>query len=67
MFYATAGFAYADVGNGWTAGAGVEQVVSDRMTLRLEYRFTDLSPDNSSANNNDLSFHAIRAGFSYKF
>jgi len=67
LFYATAGVAYADVGSGFTVGAGIEQIISDRMTLRLEYRFTDLSNDNHSVHNGDADFHAIRAGFSYKF
>jgi outer membrane immunogenic protein len=85
LFYATAGVAYGDVKidkgfanyseirTGWTVGAGIEQAVSDRMTLRLEYRYTDLgSSDFSSAavnsiDKSDFDFHAVRAGVSFKF
>lgn len=85
LFYATAGWAYgdvridkgfasySDVRNGWTAGVGVEHALSDRMTLRLEYRYTDFgsaSYANAAANTIDKSevdLHAVRAGFSFKF
>lgn len=85
LFYATAGIAYGDVKidkgfasysdirTGWTAGAGVEHAISDRMTLRLEYRYTDLgsSSFNSTAVNSmdksETDFHAVRAGVSFKF
>ncbi len=85
LFYATAGWAYGDVKidkgfgsysdirSGWTAGAGVEHAYSDRMTLRLEYRYTDLGTTNASSaalnsiDKSDVDFHAIRAGVSFKF
>lgn len=83
LFYATAGWAYGDVQvsnavasfsevrSGWTAGAGVEHAYSDRMTMRLEYRYTDLGSTSFSGagttDNSDVTFHAIRAGVSFKF
>jgi outer membrane immunogenic protein len=85
LFYATAGLAYgdvkidkgfasySDVRTGWTVGGGIEQAISDRMTFRLEYRYTDLGSTNFSstaANSIDKSsvdFHTVRAGVSFKF
>jgi outer membrane immunogenic protein len=85
LFYATAGWAYgdvridksfasySDVRNGWTAGAGVEHAISDRMTMRLEYRYTDLGSTNFSSNavtsidKSEVDFHTVRAGVSFKF
>ena len=85
LFYGTAGWAYgdmkidkgfasfSDVRSGWTAGAGVEQAFSDRMTLRLEYRYTDLGSSSFSStslntiDNSDVTFHTVRAGVSFKF
>lgn len=85
LFYATAGWAYGDVKidkgfasysevrNGWTAGAGVEYAIGDRMTARFEYRYTDLGSGNStsaaanSIDRSDVDFHAVRAGLSFKF
>jgi outer membrane immunogenic protein len=85
LFYATAGLAYgdvkidkgfasySDVRTGWTVGGGMERAISDRMSLRLEYRYTDLGSSNfasTSANSVDKSsveFHAVRAGLSFKF
>ncbi len=85
LFYATAGWAYgdvridktfasySDVRHGWTAGAGVEHAISDRMTMRLEYRYTDLGSTNFSSNSansidkSEVDFHTVRAGVSFKF
>lgn len=85
LFYATAGLAYgdvkidkgfasySDVRTGWTVGAGVEHAISDRTTLRLEYRYTDLGsssatiPAVNSIDKSSTDFHAIRAGVSFKF
>ena len=85
LFYATAGWAYgdvridkgfasySDVRNGWTAGAGIEHAISDRMTMRLEYRYTDLGSTSFSSNaansidKSEVDFHTVRAGVSFKF
>jgi outer membrane immunogenic protein len=85
LFYATAGVAYgdvkidkgfasySDVRTGWTAGAGIEHAFTDRMTMRFEYRYTDLGSTNfsssavNSIDKSEVDFHAIRAGLSFKF
>jgi outer membrane immunogenic protein len=41
--YSTAGGgSWSDTRVGWTAGGGVETIISAGLTLRLEYRYTDL-------------------------
>jgi outer membrane immunogenic protein len=85
LFYATGGWAFGDVevatpfatyGNtrhGWTAGAGIEHAFTDRVTARVEYRYTDLGSDDfssaalNSIDESDVTFHAVRAGVSLKF
>ncbi len=85
LFYATAGWAYgdvqidkgfgsySDVRSGWTAGAGVEHAFSSNMTMRFEYRYTDLGSTTAtstaltSIDKSDVDFHAVRAGVSFKF
>ncbi len=86
LFYATAGWAYGDVKvsnavasfsevrNGWTAGVGIEHAYSERMSLRLEYRYTDLGSTNfasgaggGTTDKSEVDFHAVRAGVSFKF
>jgi outer membrane immunogenic protein len=85
LFYATAGWAFGDVEvstpfatfsdtrNGWTVGGGVEHAFTDRLTARVEYRYTDLGSENFSSaalnaiDESDVTFHALRAGVSLKF
>ena len=85
LFYATAGWAYgdvkidkgfasySDVRSGWTAGVGAERAITDRMMVRLEYRYTDLGSSNFSSSavgsidKSEVDFHAVRAGLSFKF
>jgi outer membrane immunogenic protein len=38
----TGGGSWSDTRVGWTAGGGVETIITAGMTLRLEYRYTDL-------------------------
>jgi outer membrane immunogenic protein len=38
----TGGGSWSDTRVGWTAGGGVETIISAGLTLRLEYRYTDL-------------------------
>jgi outer membrane immunogenic protein len=56
---------------GWTAGAGVEGLITDNITARIEYRFTDYSDENfnlGGANvNSDLQTNTIRGGVGFKF
>lgn len=85
LFYATGGWAFGDVevatpfatyGNtrhGWTVGGGVEHAFTDRLTARVEYRYTDLGSDSfrsaalNAIDESDVTFHAVRAGVSLKF
>lgn len=58
---------------GWTAGGGVEYALTDEMSARVEYRYTDLGDidaDDADAGveaEADAAFHAIRAGLSWHF
>jgi outer membrane immunogenic protein len=68
------GFAnYSDVRNGWTAGVGVEHMLTNNLSARIEYRYTDFGRadfGNTAINSTDRSNvdqHAVRAGLSLKF
>jgi outer membrane immunogenic protein len=56
---------------GWTAGAGIEGMITDNITARVEYRFTDYSDENfnlGGANvNSDLQTNTIHGGLGFKF
>ena len=57
---------------GWTLGAGIEYAFTNNLTTRLEYRYTNFDGGNNVFNNvtlgsNDIEFHTVRAGLSYKF
>ena len=58
---------------GWTVGAGLDYALTDNLTARLEYRYTDLGsieagdPLTSGQVESDLSFHAVRAGLGWHF
>lgn len=58
---------------GWTVGAGVEQAISSRVSLRLEYRYTDLGdlsfydPSLKMKEVDILTSHGVRAGLSFRF
>ena len=57
---------------GWTLGAGIEYAFTNNLTTRLEYRYTTFDGGNNVFNNvslgsNDIEFHTVRAGLSYKF
>ena len=61
-----------DTITGWTLGAGVEYAFTNNLTTRLEYRYTNFDGgdnffDNVSLGSNDIEFHTVRAGISYKF
>ena len=61
-----------DTLTGWTLGAGIEYAFTNNLTTRLEYRYTNYDGgdnffDNVSLGSNDIEFHTIRAGLSYKF
>lgn len=83
LLYGTGGVALSDVeasagGDsddatlwGWTAGAGAEALVTDNITARFEYRYTDYENEtftlDSGSGEGDLSTHSVRAGIGFKF
>lgn len=60
---------------GWTVGGGLEYAVSDALSARIEYRYTDLGNTKVSTDDLDFpgdvefehTFHAVRAGLSWHF
>lgn len=58
---------------GWTAGAGVDYALTDRVFARLEYRYSDFGSMTSAQYPTwvpfeaDLKTHDIRIGIAYKF
>ena len=56
---------------GWTAGAGVEGMITDNITARVEYRYTDYSDETfnlgGGAVNSDLTTSTIHGGIGLKF
>jgi outer membrane immunogenic protein len=56
---------------GWTAGAGVEGLILDNVTARVEYRYTDYEDQTFTLGGtdveNDFTTHAIRGGVGLKF
>ena len=84
LVYGTGGLALADVEwrsagvsdsttvVGWTVGAGVEGAVTDRVTARLEYLYTDFGSERFNLGggttlSSDLDAHIARLGLNYKF
>lgn len=56
---------------GWTAGAGVEGMITDNITARVEYRYTDYADETfnlgGGAVNSDLTTSTIHGGIGLKF
>lgn len=89
MIYATGGLAYGKIkyemwnGNvsasdtrvGYTVGAGAEYAITQNISLRTEYLYTDLGKlkfdnvgtKNSTSGEVKLPFHTVRIGVNYKF
>lgn len=83
LLYGTAGGAATDVelsdasGSddavllGWTAGAGAEALVTENITARVEYRYSDYEDETFTLGGGDvgtdLSTHSVRAGVGFKF
>jgi outer membrane immunogenic protein len=91
LIYATGGVAFANIENtysafgvsrsfddmqwGWTIGAGVEYAITNNLTARAEYRYTQYDNFNTrtdfiAANasvQQEPEFHTVRVGVSYKF
>lgn len=58
---------------GWTVGGGIEHALSPHISLRLEYRYTDLgsvtftNPGLNISDTTDITHSAVRAGLSFRF
>ena len=56
---------------GWTAGAGVEALVTDAVTARVEYRYTDYQDKEFTLGggtaDTNLDTHSVRAGVGVNF
>jgi len=61
---------------GWTIGAGVDYALTDDLSARVEYRYTDLGKvdldilddaDHPATVETKYEFHAVRAGLSWRF
>ncbi|MDH6234123.1 outer membrane immunogenic protein [Mesorhizobium soli] len=54
---------------GWTVGAGVEYAVTDHVSLKTEYAYTDLGKARVFDGDIDrkVNFHSVKFGINYKF
>jgi outer membrane immunogenic protein len=64
---------------GWTVGAGVEYALTDTITFKTEYLYTDLGsaeivneelgidPVTTFTMDSDVAFHTVRAGLNFQF
>lgn len=63
----------SDTRAGWTLGAGLEYALTNNVTVRGEYRYTDYGSNTATnvllnaSDNHKLQIHTVRAGVSYKF
>ena len=65
-----AGVSDDDVLWGWTAGVGGEAMVTDSITARVEYRYTDYEDETFEVAppiSSDFTTHSIRGGVGLKF
>ncbi|MFC3693301.1 outer membrane protein [Chenggangzhangella methanolivorans] len=79
LVYGAGGVAYADtrvrVGGakdsktnfGWTVGAGAEYAVTDNVSTRAEYRYTDYGSDKYNFGKASQDEHRVMVGVAYKF
>ncbi len=64
------GFSDSNTHLGWTIGAGVEGMITDNVTARVEYRYTDYEDKTfnlGAPTGADLNTNTIRAGVGVKF
>lgn len=52
---------------GWTLGAGLEYGVTQNISVKGEYLYSDYGKVNVGTTSNDLSDHLVRAGVNYRF
>lgn len=64
---------------GWTIGAGIEYALTDTITFKTEYLYTDLGseeiasedlsddPPTTFTMDSDVAFHVVRAGLNFQF
>ncbi len=63
----------SDTNAGWTIGVGVEGVIANNWTAKLEYLYADIGDTTCSAaacgtaTNVDLKMNIVRAGLNYRF
>src|SRR5438046_2980894 len=63
----------SDTDAGWTIGVGVEGVIANNWTAKLEYLYADIGDTTCSAaacgtaTNVDLKMNIVRAGLNYRF
>lgn len=83
MVYGTGGVAFSDIGYavpdtgdgdddddtqiGWTVGGGVEGMITENISAKLEYLYVNFSDEDQFGEETDLDAHVIRAGLNYKF
>lgn len=62
-----------DTATGWTFGAGLQYAITDHVSVRGEYRYSDYGkvdfnwPDAGGSYEHSLRTNAFRVGFSYSF
>jgi outer membrane immunogenic protein len=57
----------AETFDGYFVGAGIEALLRDNWSLKLEYRFSDFGENELAGVNTDPSLHTARAVLSYRF
>jgi outer membrane immunogenic protein len=73
LVYATGGFAFADNGNGWTVGGGLEYAFTNNLSAKIEGLYVNLEADDNifgpgaTGGNDNSEFGVVRAGLNYRF
>lgn len=79
LVYGTAGLASGDVSgtfggttasdrmNGWVAGLGVEQALTDSISMNAEYLYTDLGTMTHAGGSSDVNYGTVRVGVNFRF
>lgn len=65
LVYGTGGFAFADGGNGWTAGGGVEYAFTNNLSAKVEGLYVNV--DRGGVLNTKDEFGVVRAGLNFRF